>query len=339
MTIYKKKWLISFVLFITATALIYVSFLKKTATVSTDKPKLVETKILKQAEIEETVHILGTIHPKHLTVLVAKNSGTLDALIPTGQKVKKGELIAKIDNADIENNLQLSQGTEAIAKTQYERLLSLLKTGFVSSKEVEERKNTWLDTQKELTKAKIELDTLRFYAPFDGIIGAYKKKEGSQVSSGDAIVTVYDPTTLVVDFDIPCTNLSVFHEGQLVRVFNKFYKLSHLQKMIDEDTHMCPADVIISCKDCLIGTSTEVELVLQKRKDTIVIPEQAIFLRNSKPHVYIVKDNVIELVPITTGIKNKSQIEVTSGLKFGQQLVIKGQERLYPGLQVAIYRA
>ncbi|MGQ3889770.1 efflux RND transporter periplasmic adaptor subunit [Legionella sp. CNM-1927-20] len=312
---------------------------KKRADTTSDKPKLVEVKLLGKAEIEETIHLLGTINPKHATVLVAKNHGTLDALIPTGQKVHKGNLIAKINNPEIENNLELTQGSVTIAKSQYERLLALLKRGFVSSKEVEEKKQTWLDAQKELSKAKIELDTLRFYAPFDGIVGAYKKKEGTQINAGDPIVTIYDPTTLVVDFDIPCTNISAFHEGQLVRIFNRPYKLSHLQKMIDEDSHMCPADVTISCKDCLIGASAEIELVLNKKKDTIVVPEQAIFLRSSKPHVYIVKDNVIELIQVTTGIKNKSQIEVISGLKFGQQLVIKGLERLYPGLQVAIYHA
>ncbi|STX50345.1 efflux protein [Legionella busanensis] len=339
MTLNKKKWLIFFILLITITIVISIYSYKKKVTRGLDQPKLVEVNLLGKAEIEETVHLLGTINPKHVTLLIAKNHGTLDTLIPTGHKVRKGDLIAQINNPDIENNLELTQGSVTIAKNQYERLLSLLKTGYVSSKEVEEKKQTWLDAQKELSKAKIELDTLRFYAPFDGIVGAYKKKEGTQVNTGDSIVTIYDPSTLVVDFDIPCTNTSAFYEGQLVRIFNMPYKLSHLQKMIDEDSHMCPADVTISCKDCLIGASTEVELVLKGKKDTIVVPEQAIFLRNSKPHVYIVKDNVIELVPVTTGIKNKSQIEVTSGLKFGQQLVVKGLERLYPGLKVAIYHA
>ncbi|STX27833.1 efflux protein [Legionella beliardensis] len=336
---YRKKWLIVITLLIAFTLALYFLFFKKSSNIIADKPKLVEIESLKTADIEETIHLLGTIHPKHVTVLVAKNNGTLDALLPTGQKVHKGELIAKIDNPDIENNLQLSQGTENIAKTQFERLQSLVKGGIVSSKEVEDKKQLWLDAQKELSKAKIELDTLRFYAPFEGIIGAYKKKEGTQVSAGDPIVTIYDPAILVIDFDIPCTNISAFHEGQAVRVFNTTYKLSHLQKMIDEETHMCPADVSISCSNCLIGESADVEFITQKKKDTIVIPQQAIFLRNSKPHVYLVKNNIIELVPITTGIRNKSRIEVTSGLQVGQQLVIKGQERLYPGLKVAIYHA
>lgn len=331
---HRLKFLISLILI--ALLVLFFYYKKATPAQEMDKPKLVEVETLKKTNIEETKHLLGTIHPKHVTVLVAKSHGTLDALLPTGQKVRKGELIAKIDNSDIENNLQLSQSSEVIAKTQYERLLRLGKTGYVSSREVDEKKQTWLEAQKELSKTKIELDTLRFYAPFDGIIGAYKKKEGTQVNPGDPIVTLYDPTTLVVDFDIPCTNLSSLNEDQSVRVFKKTYKLSHLQRMIDDETHMCPADVAISCQDCLIGASTEVELIVQDKKDSLVIPLQAIFLRNSKPHVYVVNKDKIELVPITTGITNQSQVEVTSGLSVGQQLVIKGQERLYPGLQVAI---
>lgn len=341
----RNKWRLNYYWRITVLILVFISILffiskklfhVKSASESTPN-KLVEVEPIKKQRLQQTIHLLGTIHPKHTTVLIAKEAGMLDSLIPTGQKVKKGTLIAKIDNPDLEKNLLLSLSAVELAKSQYERINPLVQSGYVSTKEVEEKKQAWIDAQKELSKTKIELDNLRFYAPFDGIIGAYKKREGSQVNAGELIVSIYDPSSLVVDFDIPCSNLTTLNEGQPVYVMEKQYSLSHLQKMLDEETHMCPADVDIQCEECLIGATTNIELVVAEKNDTIVIPLQALFLRNSKPFVYIVKKGKVVLVSVKTGLQQQDKIEIVEGLNAGQQLVIKGQERLYPEMAVDIY--
>ncbi|RUR12952.1 efflux RND transporter periplasmic adaptor subunit [Legionella sp. km772] len=320
-----------------AIILISWQFIKQKKIVPDNPNKMVEIEIIKPQNIQQRIHLLGVIHPKHTTLLIAKGSGTLDAFVATGQKVKKGTLLARIDNSDIEKNAQLSQSAEQLAREQYERFIPLTKKGFVSPKEIEERKQAWINAQKEYAKAKIELDYMRFYAPFDGIVGAYKKREGSQVTQGDPVVSVYDPASLVVDFDIPCGNLAALSEGQKVYVFGKQYRLTHLQKMLDEDTHMCPADVDIQCPDCLIGTTAKISLVVMEKKNTIVIPLQALFLRDGRPVVYIVKNNKVELLAVKTGIRQADKIEILEGLNAGQQLIIKGQDRLYPKMTVDIY--
>lgn len=298
--------------------------------------KLVEVETVKKQNLQQSIRLLGVIHPKHATILVAKGSGMLDTLVPSGQKINKGTMVAKIDNPDLEKNLQLSISAEALAKAQLDRFTPLLKTGYVSAKEVEEKKQIWIDAQKELSKTKIELDNLRFYAPFDGIIGAYKKREGAQVNQGEAVVSIYDPSSLVVDFDIPCSNLSTINEGQPLKILNQAYRLNHLQKMLDEDSHMCPADVDIRCDDCLIGATVDVDLVVAEKKNVIVIPFQALFLRNSNPFVYIVEKRKVSMVAVKTGLQQNDRIEIIEGLKPGQQLITKGQERLYPQMEVDI---
>ena len=298
--------------------------------------KIVEIAIVKKQKFQQSIRLLGVIHPQHATYMAAKGSGVLDILIPTGQKISKGALIAKIDNPDIDNEVLLSQSAETIAKSQLDRLQPLLEKGYVSGREIEEKKQEWITAQKEFAKMKMERDNLRFYAPFDGIIGAYKKREGAQINAGDTVVTVYDPETLVVDFDIPCSNLAKISVGQRVYVFDKAYPLDNIQRMLDEETHMCPADVKIACEDCLIGSTVPVRLVVTEKNDVITIPFQALFLKNGIPHVYIVEENKIVLVEVKIGAKQEDRIEIITGLQPGQQLVLKGQERLYPEMSVEI---
>jgi membrane fusion protein (multidrug efflux system) len=312
----KKKIITGFLFLILFTGYF---FHKATKATPPPAPKLVETQILS-------------------TILIAKGSGLLDTLLPSGQPVKKGDLIAKIINPDIEKSYHLSKATAKIALIQYKRLKSLKKTGYVSTREVEEKKQIWIDAQKELAKTKIELKNMRFYAPFNGIIGAFKIKEGAQVNEAAAVVTVYDPSSLTVEVDIPCTNLSQIKDNQPVYIFNKPFKLSHMQKMIDDETHMCPADIDIHCEDCLVGANIAVQLVVKEKQNTLVIPTQALFLRDGRTCIYKIIDNQIELVKVETGIQDKDKIEIISGLIPGDQVIIKSPERLYPGLTVAIYQ-
>ncbi|MGQ3890904.1 efflux RND transporter periplasmic adaptor subunit [Legionella sp. CNM-4043-24] len=319
-----------------ASAVAVFYYKRATPAGSPDPKKIVEVVTLKSQPFQHSIRLLGTIHPAHATVLVSKGAGTLDALIPSGQKIKKGTLIAKIINTELERSLQLSISAETLAKAQFDRFTPLLKSGFVSTREIEEKKQAVIDAQKNVAKAQIELDNLRFYAPFDGVIGAYKKREGTQVNPGDAVVALYDPATLVVDFDIPCHKVMAIHEGQPLRVLGHTYALSHVQKMLDEETHMCPADVDIVCDDCVVGSTVALDLVLVEKKDALVIPMQSVFLRNGKTFVYVVDHGQIALKPVTTGLQQDDTMEVVDGLEPGALLISKGTERLYPGLAVDI---
>lgn len=298
--------------------------------------KVVEVAPVKKQLLQQTVTLMGVIHPKHSTVLVAKANGLLDVIVPTGEKVTKGQLIAKMDNLELQNNLQLSEAEEILNQKQLDRLKFVLDKGIVSAREFEEKKQAWIESQKEVSRNKIELNNLQFTAPFEGIVGAYKLREGTQVRQGDPVVSIYDPKTLVIDFDIPCSNLSNIKAGLPLKVMNISYTLTHVQKMLDEDTHMCPADADIQCDNCLIGSAVPVELVILEKPNALLIPYQAIFLRDGKPFVYIVEAGKIQLVAVKTGAQQQDHIEVLSGLKAGQPIVIKGQERLYPEMTVDI---
>ena len=77
--------------------------------------KVVEVEEVGIKDIQQTIHLIGTIKPKNSTVLIAKTAGILDSLLPAGQVVKKGTLIAKIDNNEIERSYLLSESVEKLA--------------------------------------------------------------------------------------------------------------------------------------------------------------------------------------------------------------------------------
>lgn len=300
--------------------------------------KVVEVQTVSLNTIASTARFIGTVRAQHSTTLIAKEAGILDSLLPAGQQVKKGTLIAKIDNQSIEKTYELSLASEKIAHDQYDRTVTLQHSGTSSKNAVEEKKNAWIAAQKSLAEAKIALEKTHFYAPFDSTVGVFKAREGAQVKESDAIVSLYDMTSLIVEFDVTADILPKIKDSQPVLINGKEYPLTHVQRMLDEETHMCPAYVTYPCSDCLIGTSVDVDLIIEQHKNVIVIPFESIVIQESKHFVYVVKNGKAVLTPVTLGLREKDQVEITSGLSVGEQVIITGQSRLYPDINVTIHQ-
>lgn len=291
------------------------------------------TKVLKK-NISQTIKLTGKIRPKLSASLAAKSPGIFNIIIPAGTKVTKDTVIAKINNIEIEKRYELLKEAESIAQEQFTRAQNLLKSGAYSKAELEALQNKWINAQKDLADAKIAFDKLVIYAPFDGIIGSYKPKEGAQLKGDETIVSFYDPSNITLDFDIPSSAVPYVNNGQNISVKGKNYKLTHVQKMLDEEKHMSPASVDIICDDCIIGSNINLELTIIDRNDALIIPLEATFLFSGKQSVYIIKDNKADLKQIEIGLRQKDELEVISGLNEGDVIVAKGTTRLYPGASI-----
>jgi membrane fusion protein (multidrug efflux system) len=331
----KKTWLI-FLLVLGALLLGGKLFFFKSVPHKMPDAKLVETEVAAISKIQETTRFIGTIRAQKSTLLVIKAKGVLDILVTPGKLVKKGELIGKIRSQDVDTSSKLSEDSVSIAKIQYERALQLLKKGVMSKNAVEEKKALLIEAQKRLSDAHFQLEQTNIEAPFAGSVGFFKIKDGSQVQEGDVLVTLYDPSSLMVEFDVPLAVVKTIRDKAAVRVNNQVYPLTYIQRMLDEDTHMCPAYVNIECEQCIIGTTTPLDVVLAEKQGVIVVQYEAIFLRDSKPYVYVVKDNRASLTPVTLGLREKERVEITKGIAQGDRIILRGQSRLYPNAPIRV---
>lgn len=312
-------------------------FLKKTPeTHDSQELKTVEVTMAVLRPIHRTVSLLGKLNAQQSTMLSAQSTGTLTVIAPAGKRIKKGSIIAKIDNVNIERNYQLAQHAEKIAKLQYQRVKQLVEEDILSKNNAEEKEEIWIRSQEKVSENKIALDKLVIRASFDGIVGPFKFQPGAQVQTGEAVVPLYNPDALMVDFDIPPVFFPALHDGTTVIIHNARYALTTLQKMLDNETHMILASVKIKCRQCIIGTSVTVKLEVENKPSALVIPYESVFLRDGKQFVYRVKEGKTELTAVTLGIREKASVEILSGLKEKDRIILRGQDRLYPGERVRI---
>ena len=290
---------------------------------------VVETQIVEKGKIVRTMRFVGTVKSTNYCVLIAKASGTIDTLEPAGSVMKKGALLAKIENPDIEKTYDLCVSAEHIASAQYERSKGLAKSGASSKGSLEDKEAALINARKAMSSAKLDLDNSIVKAPFNGVLGVYKVKDGEQVSQGTQIASFYNPDEILIEFDVPEECISYVKDGQGVFIGKDKYKLTHIQRAIDEDKHMCPSYLKISNKDdkFTIGSFINMDLVLEEKESAIIVPSDSVFIRGGKDFVYTVKDGKAVMKEVAIGIRQKEEIEIIKGLDIGDDIIITGTER------------
>ncbi len=301
--------------------------------------KTVEVFAVVRGDIYQSVRLIGTVRAKKQAVQSAKISGHLDIRIPAGEFVKKDTLFAEIENSDLQRKYDLLANAAEIAKTQYERIQTLQKNNSASQLTLEEKKIAWQEAESKALDAKAGLDKTKLTAPFDGVLGGYKVPEGAFLKEGDTIVTLYQNDHLVVEIEIPEGILSSLSENAKVLINGTSLPLLHFQKIVDAETHMASALTDLSSlnsKDFIIGSAVDVELIVQEKTGTTIIPHESIFIKDGQLHVYVFEENKATLKPIKIGVRQKEKVEVTEGLKEGEQVIIRGQDNLYDGIEVKV---
>ena len=304
----------------------------------------VNAKIIKPQSLTDEFTTTGVLLPDEEVDLSFETSGKIVEInFEEGTSVKKGQLLAKVNDRQLQAQLQRLVSQLKLAEDRVFRQDALLKRDAVSKEAYEQVKTdlATLNADIEIIKANIELTELR--APFDGVIGL------RQVSIG-----TYAPTTVVakltkiaplkVEFSVPeryakqikkGTNLNFSVEGNLDAFGAQVYAV---ESAIDPNLHQFTARALYpNVKHILLpGRYASVLLKKDEIENAIAIPTEAIVPEMGKDKVYLYKSGKAEPVDIITGIRTASEVQVIRGLHMGDTIITSGTLQLRTGLAVTL---
>jgi membrane fusion protein, multidrug efflux system len=297
----------------------------------TQSVKVVEAQKVECGIIQEIVNLIGKIQPKHYIEFKSDVSGTIEYLVQGEGLIKKGTAIAKILNPETEFSYKLLEEVEKISREAYYRAIKLAENKAVSKQAIEELNSKWIIAQKNKNSI---FEKLFIVSPFDGVIGF---KRNGFINKGELFLNFYQRGSFNIEFDIPRAIAYKISKGQKVFIKGKQLEISYLSNISQPENHSYIA--YVESKDFTdsdIGAYIDIELIADEHKNSLIIPESAVFINNSKFCVYVAQDNKVRLVEIKTGIKQEGKVEVVEGLVKDQMVVVKNPERLYDGENVKI---
>ena len=301
--------------------------------------------IIKKTSISDGIIITGLLLPDEEVNLSFETSGKITAInFEEGTHVKEGQLLAKVNDAQLQAQLRKLEVQLKLAEDRVFRQNALLEREAVS-KEAYEQVQTdlaMLKAEIDMVKASIDLTELR--APFDGIIGLRQVSEGAYATPSTIVASLTKISPLKIEFAVPeryagivknGANLSFKVEGHL-RPFNA--KVYATESHVDPTTHTFAIRALYANNNgqLMPGRFANVDLKTQEFNDAITIPSQAIVPEMGIDKVYLYKSGKAKPVTITKGIRNEARAQVLEGLNIGDTIITSGTLQLRTGLSVTL---
>lgn len=326
-------------------------------------PATVKTVIAQNGVLPIEVVETGWAEADQNTTIAAQEAGLIVSIaVEDGALVKQGDLIAKIDDRTARATIAKDQAiidrdmaTLAQAETELTRRASLVKANAAAQDTADQAKAardtaaaTVESDKATLAADQIVLEKTEIRAPFDGRLGAVAISHGAYVNAGTAIVTIvkYDP--IYATFHVPeslfdplstaMAKAPVPVEAALLSANAKPLsgKLSFLDNAIEQASGTVLAKARFDNPAGAIwpGQSIQVTVHMPNDENHIILPNVAITPGADRPFVYVVKDDTVHIVPVTTGRSDGERMEVLSGLEAGAHVVVEGQVQLNDGQRV-----
>lgn len=305
----------------------------------------VEGYVVKTESLGSNVEVPGNLIANESTELHPQISERIVQLnVNEGRVVTKGTLIAKLYDADLQATLKKLQVQLQIANQNEDRSAQLLKIQGISHQDYDASllnvNNIKADI--EITQATIIKTEIR--APFNGKVGLKNISIGAFVTPSTIIATIQQTDILKLDFAVPEKYSPQIKVGQVVSFTveggTKKYaaKIMATEAGVTQETRSLMIRAIVQNKDAGLvpGVFAKVVLDFDPDPNAIVIPTQAVIPQARGKKVIVFQDGMARFKDVTTGIRDSSNVQITSGLKAGDTIVTTGLLSVRPDTKIEV---
>lgn len=316
-----------------------------------------------QQEVKRTVTLVGAVEPWKRSVVASEVEGLVQAFpAEEGMKVTRGQLLARLRTETLQIRLDSalalyreSGARYQRAKRDLNRIRVLFKKQLVTQKDFDDAlaEETALKERLSQLKADIRqvrdsLNKSRIVAPFDGWITQEFTEIGQWVEEGGAIVEIVDLSQVQVEVPLPERYVSQIQIHDPVTAtfdglptFEAQGRVFSLVAQADRAARTFPVKVEIPNPDLAIksGMVSRVALQIDRPHQGIVVPKDALVLRGGKAFVFRVNEGTVEQIPVTAVLHVEDLVEIEGSVQAGMDVVVEGNERLFPGQPVRVLDA
>jgi len=341
---------------------------------NTVEVKLTTAVLQKPGQTTASLNASGYVVAQRKAAIASKGTGRLIYLgVVEGDKVKKDQIIARLENTDItaqldeaKANLTLTQADLTNAENTFNREKELFNKGLSSQQVFDQAEANYkrLLASIEVAKARIKqyevaLENTLIRAPFDGTVltknaevGEIVAPFGGSTTSKTAVVTIADMNSLLVEADVSESNIERILLNQDCEITldaypEKSYAAYVFKIVPTADRSKATVLVKVGFKNydsrvlpemsAKVAFFTEpVDTAITNQKPILVIPSSSVRNENGKSYVFTISDDKAVSNEIVIGQKLGSYVEVLSGLKSGQKVIASLDEKIKDGVEVKL---
>jgi len=280
----------------------------------------------------------GSFFAIHEMTLSSEGQGKVVSLLfNTGDFVKQGQIMARLDDEVLLSQYSLAQAAYEKAKADLHKYEGLLKDDAVSSQQVEDARLFLKKSESDVVSLKKQLDNATIKAPIQGTIVKRMIETGSLLMPGSPVAEIVDISRLKFIANVAESEAVLVHQGQKVNIASTLYPgITYQGKVVSvgvkaDEARRFPVEIELvndlshPLKAGMFGTAS---FGIGMERNCLTIPRQSIIGSIKEPRVYVVEGNKAVIKDIRIGSADDQQVEVLAGLKEGELIVTSGQINL-----------
>ncbi|MXV15462.1 efflux RND transporter periplasmic adaptor subunit [Hufsiella ginkgonis] len=255
-----------------------------------------------------------------------------------GQQVKKGQLIARLDNRALEQQILQARSSLELSNTLYQRQKNLWDQKIGTEVQFLQAKTSRDIAQKSLDALNAQASMYRIVAPISGTLDKMDLKVGMAVQPGTPGAQIVNLSKLKVKASVAETYAGKVSKGDNVLVAipdasdSVKTTVSFISKVIDPASRSFIVEVKLPARNNLKPNMTAVlNIVDYAKKNALVVPVKAILRSEKGEYVFISENGKAKRVNVSVGNNYRGQVEIVSGLKAGDKVITDGNQDVEEG--------
>ena len=302
-------------------------------------------RIAKPSYLTNGIRSAGSLLANEEVDIVSKVSGKVTAVyFREGSKVRKGDLLVKIYDDDLQAQLRRSEIQEKMLSEKLERQRVLLSKDAVSREAFDQLQTDYNVILADINLLKVRIAETEVRAPFDGMIGFRYVSEGTYVTPQVKIAHLVDQSTLKLEFAVSEKYVSENLMGKRIsfttygypdEFFATVYAVDY---RIDETTRTIGLRARFDNRSGKLvpGMFASLTLITDEKTNALQVPTESIVPDMNEKKLWVVRGGRADLIPVVTGARTASMIEVLSGLSAGDTVLVSGLMQLRPNMAVKV---
>lgn len=312
-----------------------------------EKVMPVVTTALQTRNFKSFIEIQGTVETKNTATATPRMAGTYTTVyVKEGQSVKAGQLLAKIDNAILMDQIAALKQQLELANTVFEKQKSLWDQKIGTEIQYLQAKNNKESLEKNLAVLNTQIDMYNVYAPISGAVEKVMAKTGEIAAPGMPLASIVNLGSLKATANVPDVYVSNIKMGDAVKVIlpdlNREInaRITFISKLVNPANRTFKIEASIPTSgDIKPNMLSVLNIADINKSNALVIPQNYIQSTEFGDVVYVAETEgnkkIAKARKVKTGVSYNGEIEIMEGLQAGDLIVTEGYQDLVDGQAIS----
>jgi membrane fusion protein (multidrug efflux system) len=310
-------------------------------------PPAVETAAVETGSIAREIEVSGTVEPLRSVGVNAQSAGALVAVnAEEGDFVQRGAVMARLDARELQAQVESARANWEVARDAFARAQQLRERQVITQAEFDAARAAEAAARASMDQLRTRIGYTVVRAPVGGVVTEKLVELGAVVGAQTRLFTVAEVSTLVTRVGVSELDVGSLRVGQQARVMLDAYPGQQFQGRIrrifpsaDPTTRLVPVEVALTGEAATAarpGFLARVSFALGARDGVLLVPASAVVGQAGAQQVFVVVNGKAERRTVETGLSSEGRVEVVSGLREGEAVVVTGSNNVRNNADVRV---